>query len=1228
MLARYLRPRLVSPASLVSPARLVSPASLVCAWLLAACSAPAAPPKITAPAPAPTAPAPAEPAVPAAATRAPTGEPSLETLTQGQALHGFTAAAVYLDGADHPIGARFVHARTGFTLDYLRIESAPQGFLWVTTYPTSDKGEPHTQEHLLLGKGNRGRKLGSFEAMALAESSAFTEQYHTCYHFHTVAGHDVFWPVFEDQLDAMLNPDYTDEEIRREVRNFGVDRADNGSLRLEEKGTVYNEMVRAYEGSDTVIGRLSGQMVYGAHHPLAYESGGYPEAIRTMTPADIRAFHDATYHLANMGMIAAFPSSMSLAGVLDHTAGLLDKEAGRTGKVVTERELPRPAGAPPGAIEIADYPYGDTTSPSPVVLAWPATRDLDLTERTLLDVFLSELAGDESTVLYKKLIDSKTRTLDTGASSLFAGASPDLGEPILLQLNGVAADKLTPATIEQLRGQVMAELARLAALPDGDPALVAFDRGVRSRVTDLRRRLAKFLDSPPGFGFRNTSSAWLGELHLLEKAGGFKKSLTLRPQLASVERLLAGPENPWRSRLKAWGLLDTPYGAGARPSPSLRRQIDRERSQRIDAELARLAGQYATRTGPATLQRYQVDYDRATQAIEDAARATVLPPLVDSPPLTLDDELSYTTDRVAGVPAFHATIGSMQSARVAFAFALDAVPEADLMYLALLPTLLSEVGVAEHGQVIASAEMRERLRKEILELSVSYTTSPRSNRAELVIAGAGNDAAETRLALGWMARVMTGADWRIENLARLRDVVDQAATELRHEMQGPEEAWVRDPHGAWWRQAFPLYLHTSSFLTRAHDLHRLRWMLLDPQDPAVTTEVTGFLGQLAAASRLPRAQLDALTAAPAGAVRAANPWLTAHTALGALSPRGRELAGKALGDLHALLPDLPDDSLAADWGYLCKQMAHDLALGAPAALDKLRAVRAAIIAAGNARIVEVGSPASHAAIAGELAALAGVLDPAPRARQTYAAHRPIAERVAARDRGTADAIRYVGLVDPATSSGVFLNSAPATGLHDTGEDAVLDYLASNTFTGHGAHSLFMKTWAAGLAYSNGVHPLVAQGQIEYYAERCPLLPQTLRFVIDQLKAAKIDGNIARYAIATAFDSRVAASYEQRATAMAGDVADGVTPEVVKAFRGQLLALAGRGDLAQRLAARMPKVYATVMPGFGPPAKAGVYFVIGPRKQLAAYEDYLHAAVDKAAVLHRLYPRDFWIPATL
>jgi hypothetical protein len=1150
-------------------------------------------------------------------------EVGLEALENGKAVRGFTASAVYLDGADRPLGARLVHDKTGFTLDYLRIESAPQGFLWVTTYPTSDKGEPHTQEHLLLGKGNRGRKLGSFEAMALATSSAFTEQYRTCYHFHTVAGHDVFWPVFENQLDALLNPDYTDEEIRREVRNFGVDRGDDGALRLEEKGTVYNEMVRTYEASDAVLFRLVGQMAYGAQHPLAYEAGGTPDAIRAMTPDDIRRFHAATHHLANMGIIAAFPSSMSLASVLERTAALLDKQAARTGKVIGEDSLPRPAGAAPAAVEIAEYPYGDATSPSPMALVWPATRNLDLAERTLLDLFLAAFAGDESTVLYRKLIDSKTRTIDLGASGVSGFASQDQGQPVAVWISGVAPDKLDRATLERVRGVVVGELQRLAGLADGDPELVAFGRSVQSRVTDLRRRLAKLLDSPPGFGFRNTGSEWINQLRLLERASGFRKSLTLRSELENIDALVAGKANPWRERLRAWGLLEAPYGAGARPSAALRARLDGERSKRIDAELARLVQHYGTKDRAKALAKYQIDQDRQTAEIEDAGKAASLPPLVASPPMTLDDALAYRVEPVAGVPAVHATVDSMQAARVALAFRLDAVPEADLMYLALLPGLMSEVGVVENGTVITSAAMRERLRKEILELSVSYTTSPRANRIELVVAGAGNDVAETRLALGWMARAVLAADWRIENLPRLRDVVDQAVTGLRQEMQGPEEAWVRDPHDAWWRQAFPLHLHTSSFLTRAHDLHRLRWMLLDPAEPKVTAEVVGFLAELGART-LPRSQLEQGIAAALGKAPAGR-WAGA---LGKLTPKARELARKALEDLRALLPELPDGSLAADWSYLCKQMAHDLRVGARTALDRLRAVRAAVVAAGNARLVTLGSSASHAALAADVAALVGKLDRTPPVRQTFATRRPIAARLGDHDASAATESRYVGLVAPATSSGVVLNTAPATAQTDIGEDALLDYLASNTYSGGGAHSLFMKTWAAGLAYSNGARVNVQQGQLEYYAERCPLLPQTLRFVIDQLKAARIDANIVRYAVAAAFSSRIAAGYEYRAMAMASDITDGITPEVVKSFRGRLIGLADRGDLVATLAERMPKVYGKVLPGYGPAVEEAVYFVIGPVKQLDAYQDYLRTAVGKATRLHRLYPRDFWIPAPI
>jgi hypothetical protein len=98
--------------------------------------------------------------------------------------------------------------------------------------------------------------------------------------------------------------------------------------------------------------------------------------------------------------------------------------------------------------------------------------------------------------------------------------------------------------------------------------------------------------------------------------------------------------------------------------------------------------------------------------------------------------------------------------------------------------------------------------------------------------------------------------------------------------------------------------------------------------------------------------------------------------------------------------------------------------------------------------------------------------------------------------------------------------------------------------------------------------------------------------------------------------------------MAADLVDGLTPQIVRGFRAKVLDEAKRADLAAALFSRMPKVYAKVLPGMGALDPKGIYFVIGPDKQLSAYQDYLHATVGKDATLLRLYPRDFWLTAAL
>ena len=246
-------------------------------------------------------------------------------LTKGQTVHGFRTDAVYLDATDKPMGGRFVHLRTGFTLDLLQIQSVPQAFIYANTFTVSDMGEPHTQEHLLIGKGNKGRNINVLQNMSLTQSNASTYQTFTDYGFNTAGGAESFYAVFNEYMTVLLNPDYTEEEVRREVRNWGVTENPDKSLRLEEKGSVYNEMTSSMNNPDWRLYDNSSRMIYGSAHPLSFNAGGAPDAIRKMTPDDIKRYHDANYHLGNMGAVVSVPKDMTLDVVLTRLDAIFTK---------------------------------------------------------------------------------------------------------------------------------------------------------------------------------------------------------------------------------------------------------------------------------------------------------------------------------------------------------------------------------------------------------------------------------------------------------------------------------------------------------------------------------------------------------------------------------------------------------------------------------------------------------------------------------------------------------------------------------------------------------------------------------------------------------------------------------------------------------------------------------------------------------------------------------------
>lgn len=542
------------------------------------------------------------------------GDDVIEKLQQNQQIADFRAENIYDNEMGQAMGARFRHIPSGLVLDVLRIQSVPQAFFWVNSFPPSDQGEPHTCEHLLLGKGTRGRYVASLEDMSLGSSSAFTMQLQTCYHFHTAAGTDVFFNLLEAKLDAFMHPNFSDEEIRREVANIGysIDPVDS-ALSLEEKGTVYSEMVSAFERPWSNLGLKLGLLLYGPEHPISYCSGGLPDAIRTMTPDDMWQFIENTYHLNNMGMIAAIPDEIGLEEFLEQTSAILkrvepDASVGNDPATAIDR-LPPPKTVPPGALEQTYFPNQNEDEPGLLLYAWPPERDLWAGEEFLLELFIGNLSSGETSNLYKKFIDSETRIMDIGANAVFGWLDTDPGHPVYIGFNNVNRDATEIAMMDSVRAVIAAEIETISEYSDGSSELQAFNERAKNRVIERQRDLRKFLNTPPRFGFRGTGSRWLEHLKHMQKIDGFRKNLTLQGELEFAGDLLASGKNFWRGYIEKWGLLKTkPFGVAARANADMLRQSEAARKQRIDAFTAGLRKQYGVEDDDEAMKLFKADY--------------------------------------------------------------------------------------------------------------------------------------------------------------------------------------------------------------------------------------------------------------------------------------------------------------------------------------------------------------------------------------------------------------------------------------------------------------------------------------------------------------------------------------------------------------------------------------------------------------------------------------------
>src|SRR5579864_6517117 len=219
----------------------------------------------------------------------------LATAQKGQCIGDLRVTNLYADQNRQVVGARLEHSPTGAPIYFFQIETVPQVFMWIDAPADSNRGLAHSLEHLLAGKGTKGRYLHLLTELRLSRSASATTDDYNFYSFASGTGLAAFFEQFHGWLSALYKPDFTDLEVEREFYHLGTSRdPETGKQVLIEKGSVYNEMQTGQ--GDAYYFALNG-LVFGDRNPFAYNISGVPGDMRGVRPDEIRQFYSKQYHL-------------------------------------------------------------------------------------------------------------------------------------------------------------------------------------------------------------------------------------------------------------------------------------------------------------------------------------------------------------------------------------------------------------------------------------------------------------------------------------------------------------------------------------------------------------------------------------------------------------------------------------------------------------------------------------------------------------------------------------------------------------------------------------------------------------------------------------------------------------------------------------------------------------------------------------------------------------------
>ncbi|MEQ8214493.1 MAG: insulinase family protein, partial [Smithellaceae bacterium] len=328
------------------------------------------------------------------------------TLRAGDVLHGFKILRVETLPGVRITAYEIEHEKTGARV--LHLHSADRENLYAIgfrTPPADSTGLPHILEHSVLAGSEKYPLKDVFKELMRSTLqtfiNAFTYPDKTVYPVASQIKED-FFNLARVYTDLVLHPRLLKETFSQEGHHLEFTAPDDLTSDLTISGIVYNEMKGAYSSPDSLMYKAIQESLY-PQSVYAFDSGGDPDVIPTLTYDEFCKFHRAYYSPSNARFFiyGDIPTAEHLAFLEEMLAGFERVDVNSAIKSQERFTCPRTVRS--------TYPVETNeslTRKSSVNLAWMLSENTDYENSLILEIISGLLVGNPASPLRTALIDS------------------------------------------------------------------------------------------------------------------------------------------------------------------------------------------------------------------------------------------------------------------------------------------------------------------------------------------------------------------------------------------------------------------------------------------------------------------------------------------------------------------------------------------------------------------------------------------------------------------------------------------------------------------------------------------------------------------------------------------------------------------------------------------------------------------------------------------------------